>query len=487
MSDSTIPGETELLVVGGGPGGYTCALRAAQLGLDVTLVECDAIGGTCLNHGCIPSKALLSATRPVQRVAEGERMGIYADPYVDLAELVGWKDGVVTDLTDGVRSLCRSAGVTLVEGIATLEGPDVASVDTSDATGRIAFDRAVVATGSRPVSIPGFDPADDPVLDARAAMAIESVPPRLVVVGAGYVGLEFATVFARLGVDVTLLEALDDALPAFPDHLVEPVVEGLTDLGVEFQFGRAAREWSRANDGVAVVADDDDSEIHRYLCDRVLVAVGREPVGDTCGLSNVGIDLDESGAVPVDGHCRTEVETVFAVGDATGEPLLAHAASAEGVTAAGTVATELEGTATNEVIPAMTERVVPAVVFTDPEVASVGLSEDAAREAGHDPTVGRFPLSASGRAKAAGDARGFVELIADADGRLVGGHTVGIAAAELAGELALAVREGMSLEAVATTVHAHPTYSEAVMEAAEHALGRAIHRSNRQVNGGDAD
>ena len=458
---------TEVLVVGGGPAGYTAAIRAAQHDLDVTLVERADYGGTCLNHGCIPSKALVSATDLAHRAGSADELGIEADPSVDLERMVAWKDGVVDQLTGGVEKLCKGNGVTLLEGTATFAEPGVVRV-AGDGDGEgaetHAYDHAVIATGSRPVELDGFSFADDPVLDSRAALSLTEIPDRLAIVGAGYIGMELAGVFAKLGSEVTVLEALGQVLPGYEQDLARPVRKRATSLGVTIELETAASGWEETDDGIRVTHDGE-----AVAADAVLVAVGREPVTDELGLEAIDLGTDESGAIPTDEVGRTDRESVFAVGDVAGEPMLAHAGMAEGELASATIAGET---------PAVPQ-VVPAVVFTDPEVATAGFTASEAEDAGYDPVVGEFPFRASGRALTADETDGFVRVVADESGYLLGAEVVGPEASELVAELTLALELGATLEDVATTVHAHPTLAEATMEAAENALGQAIHTLNR--------
>lgn len=455
---------TDLLVIGGGPAGYTAAIRGAQRGLDVTLVADGELGGTCLNHGCIPSKALLSATEKVHDVETAAEMGIYVEPYVDIDEMVGWKDGIVARLTSGVEQRCRASGVELVDGFARFEDEGTVLVDGTE----IAFSNAIVATGSRAISLPNFDTDDEPIMDARAALAVDRVPPRLLVVGAGYIGMELSTVFARLGSDVTVVEMLDEPLPQYDEELTRPVAAAARELGIDFNFGEAGSGWRRGDNGIMVTTETDAGETVEYETDRVLVAIGREPVTDGLNLADAGVETDDRGFVETDDCGQTNVDSIYAIGDVAGEPLLAHKGSHEGIVAAAVVAGE----------DPPSGRVVPEVVFTDPEIATVGLDPETAAQRDLDPIVGRFPFSASGRALTTGEAAGFVRLVASADGTVVGGQIVGPEASELVAEIGLAIDMGVSLHELAATIHAHPTLSEATMEAAEQALGRAIHTSN---------
>ncbi|UHQ95230.1 dihydrolipoyl dehydrogenase [Haloterrigena alkaliphila] len=464
---------TDVLVIGGGPGGYTAAIRSAQRDRDVTLVERDGVGGTCLNHGCIPSKALLTASNLVTELESASQMGIYAEPFVDVGEMVEWKDDVVERLTGGVESLCEANGVTVREGTARFAGDHAVEIVSEDGTvDELEFETAIVATGSRPMSVPGFSFDDDPILNSREALALEAAPRSLAVVGAGYIGMELSTVFAKLGTDVTVVEMEGDILPGYESDLSRPVQKRAESLGVDFQFGQVATEWSRADDGSVILqTEDTDGNEQETVAEQVLVAIGRQPVTETLNLEPIGIEPDESGFLETDDQMRTTRDHVFAVGDVAGEPMLAHKAAAEGLVAAEVVS---GGDAE------LNEAAIPTAVFTDPEIATVGLTEAEARAVGHSPVVGEFPFDASGRALTLSETEGFVRVVAEEDaGRLLGAQIVGPDASELIGELGLAVETGLTLENVAGTVHMHPTLSEAVMEACENALDQAIHTLNR--------
>lgn len=466
--------ETDVLVIGAGPGGYVAAIRAAQHSLDVTLVEKDAYGGVCLNHGCIPSKAYISATDLAYEARGASTMGIFADPTIDMAKMQEWKSNVTNRLTGAVEKLCKANGVTLVEGVASFVDENEVQVTSEGENSRqssITFDRCIISTGSRPIQIPGFDFADSKVWSSRDALAAESIPDRLVVVGAGYIGMELSTVFAKLGAEVDVVEMLDDALPAYEDDITRVVRKRASELDIDFHFGEGATEWRHTDDGIEVVTEATDEKESIYAADRVLVAVGRQPVTDTLGLKNTGVELNEQGFIETDRHGRTSVEHVFAVGDVAGEPMLAHKASNEGVVAA---------TALSEKPLSSSTRSIPAAVFTDPEIGTVGLTEHEAEQEGYDPVVGKFPFRASGRALTASETAGFARLVADGEsGAILGAQIVGSEASELVAEVALAIEMEATLEDVATTVHTHPTLSEAVMEAAENAQGHAIHTLNR--------
>jgi dihydrolipoamide dehydrogenase len=473
---------TDVVVIGAGPAGYVAAIRAGQLDLDVTLVEKDAYGGTCLNYGCIPSKAMITASDLAHDAGDAEDMGIYADPAVDMQGMVGWKDEVVDQLTGGVEKLCKANGVNLMEGRAEFSDENtvrVAHGGEGQGSESVEFEHAILATGSRPIQIPGFDYADEPVLDSRQALALDSVPDRLVVIGAGYIGMELSTVFAKLGAEVTVVEMLEDVLPGYEDDVARVVRERARELGIDFYFERTASGWEPSGDGIRVLTEPAeeateaaaDGGTSAFEADNVLVAVGREPVSDTLNLEAASIETDDRGFVPTDDRARTNVEHVFAVGDLAGEPMLAHKGSAEGTVAAEVAAGE----------PAAIDyQAIPAAVFTDPEIGTVGLTEDEAREEGFEPAIGEFPFRASGRALTTGESEGFVRIVADEPtGFVLGAQIVGPEASELIAEVGLAIEMGATLEDLAATVHTHPTLAEAVMEAAENAMGEAIHTLNR--------
>jgi len=465
-----ITSSTDVLVIGGGPGGYVAAIRAGQLNLDVTLVEMDAYGGSCLNRGCIPSKAMISATDVAHHASEAEAMGVYADPAVDLQGMVTWKDRLVTRLTKGVESLLERSGATLIPGRAEFASPGKARIVASgegQGAESIEFDHAIVATGSRPIEVPGFEFDGDRILSSKHALSLESVPDSMVVVGGGYIGMELATVYAKLGCDVTIVEMLDDALPSYEADLTAVVVDRAEKLGIEFHFGERALEYETFDGGLTVRTENDEGAVSEFDAEHCLVAVGREPVTDTLNLEVTEVETDDSGFIETDAQARTSQENVFAVGDVAGEPMLAHTAFVEGEVAAETIAGEPA---------ALDHQAVPAAVFTDPEIGTVGMTESEAEEAGFDPVTGQMPMRASGRALSLDEREGFVRVVADAEsGFILGAQIVGPDASELVAELALAIEMGATLEDVAATIHIHPTLSEAVHEAVKGARGQSIH------------
>jgi dihydrolipoamide dehydrogenase len=444
-----------LAVVGGGPGGYSAAIRAAQLGQRVVLVERGAIGGVCLNQGCIPSKALLSAARVAAGARDAATMGIDASVTVDLPRLQAWKRGVVSKLAGGVRTLLDRWRVRVVPGTARLAGERRLAVDTGDDVVYFEFDSAILATGSRATASAALTP--------EQALELEETPARLVVVGGGYIGVELATAFARLGSSVTLLSSGAALLPELDEPLlVRAVATGLRRLGVDVQLGVTIEGVER---GCVTRADGGAAVSH--VADVVVDASGRLPNTDDLGLSLAGVRRPADGAIRVDQQQRTSAHHIFAVGDITPGPMLAHRAIAEGRVAAE-VAAGLRS--------AMGPAVLPLAFFTEPEVMSAGLPDAVARRQGLDVQSARFPLAASGRALTLGETDGFVQVVAErGTGRILGVHAAGHGATDLAGEAALAIEMTATLEDLALTLHPHPTIAESFVEAADLALDRPRH------------
>lgn len=456
----------KLLVIGGGPGGYVCAVRAGQSGLDTVLIEKSQLGGTCLNVGCIPSKALIHAAEEFHRATSlssaGGRLGISAGPpSLDFAATQSWKNGIVRRLTGGVSGLLKGAGVKVIEGSARFR--DGKTVLVSSITGEqlVRAEAIVIATGSAPVTLPDL-PFGGAVITSTEALALPAVPERLVVVGAGYIGLEIGTAYAKLGAQVTIVEAEDRILPQYDSDLTRPVASRLKALGVEVLLGATARRMVAD----ALLVDTESGGERRLAADKVLVSVGRRPRTDSCGLEELALDMDGR-AVRVDDHCRTAMRGVYAIGDVVGEPMLAHRAMAQGEMVAEIIAGERR---------AWDKRCIPAICFTDPEIVTAGVSPTAARAAGIEARSGTFPFRANGRAMTTGRDDGWVRILARADNDLViGVEAVGEGVAELASEFALALEMGATLEDLANTIHPHPSRSEAVQEAAFKALGRGLH------------
>ncbi|RQG94886.1 dihydrolipoyl dehydrogenase [Natrarchaeobius chitinivorans] len=464
--------ETELAIIGAGPAGYVAAIRAGQLGMDVTLVERDGFGGTCLNHGCIPSKALIHAADVAESARTADDIGIYTDVDVNFDEIQRWKDRIVRRLTKGVEKLCTSNGVNLLEGEATFAGSDAVVVRNRDGDRtRVSFDDAIVATGSRPIEIPGLEYDGESILDSKAVLGMEELPEDLVVIGAGYIGMELSMALAKLGVSVTVVEELDGILPTYDDDLVRPVESQAAELGIEFEFGKRAVDGTIDDDGSVTLQlsapDEPAAEPESVTSEKVLVAVGREPVTDSLELENAGVSVDSRGFIETTDGFRTEQENVYAVGDVAGEPLLAHAGSEEGKLVA-------ESIAGSE--PVQSIETIPAAVFTDPEIATVGLSESEAADRGYDPVVGSYSFRVNGRALTADSANGAITIVADeSTGRILGGQIVGDTASELIAEVGLAVANELTVADLVNTVHSHPTLSEGIVEAALDTEGAGIH------------
>jgi dihydrolipoamide dehydrogenase len=460
----------DAVVIGAGPGGYVAAIRLAQLGRRTALVEKGALGGVCLNWGCIPSKALIAAANLVEDVRGAAERGVLAEqPRVDLAKLRAFKDSVVKKLVGGVGQLEKGNGVEVIRGTARFVGPTAIAVEGPEGERRVEAAAFIVATGSRPVEIPGF-PFGPDVWSAKQAVDLPELPGRLVVVGGGVIGLELGTVYAKLGSKVTFLEALPQILTGLDPEAVRLVQKGLRQREATVHVGAKALGFEKRGAGYLVRAELDGKETS-IEADRILVAVGMRPNSERLGLEEVGVKLSPRGFVEVDAQCRTSVPSIFAIGDLVGPPLLAHKASKEGEVAA-------EAIAGHKTVRDWVA--IPAAVFTDPEVAAVGLSEEQARAAGHEVVTGKFAFAALGRAIAMDHTEGFVKVVGDKASKLLLGVTIcGPEASDLIAEATLALEMGAYLEDVALTVHAHPTLPEAFMEACKAALGEAIHALNR--------
>ncbi len=456
--------DADVLVLGAGPGGYTAAFRAADLGRRVVLVEPhENLGGVCLNVGCIPSKALLHAGRVIEEAAEFAARGIdFGRPDIDRARLLGWKEEVVGRLTGGLAELARRRKVDVVRGRGRFVGPREVEVEAGDGSRRsLTFDQAIVAVGSRPAAVPGL-PDDPRVWDSTDALKLDpgfEPDGRLLVVGGGIIGLEMATVYAALGYRVTVVELLPQLLTGVDRDLVRPLERRLADRLEGILTSTRVSGVKAQKNGLRVALEDNDGETRSRFFDRVLAAVGRLPNGDRFGAETAGVGIDERGFVPVDDQQRTNVPHIFAIGDLVPGPMLAHKAAHEGKVAAEAAAGEKSG---------FEARVVPSVAYTDPEVAWVGLTETEARKTGVACDKALFPWSASGRALTLGRAEGLTRLLFDpASGRVVGAGMVGVNAGDLIAEAALAIEMNAEAADLALTVHPHPTLSETVGFAAE--------------------
>jgi dihydrolipoamide dehydrogenase len=458
----------KLLVIGAGPGGYVCAIRAGQLGIDTVIVEAIKPGGTCLNVGCIPSKALIHAADEYGKLAAAASganpFGLSAQkPALDLGQCVAWKDGIVGRLTSGVSGLLKKAKVKSIAGRARFRDGKTVEVETETGVQVVRAEVVVIATGSVPVELASV-PFGKSVISSTEALALTELPKRLVVVGAGYIGLELGTAFAKLGSDVTVVEALPRILAQYDTDLTRPVAARLEALGVKLLTGAKARRLS--SDGKALSVEAADGKEQRIAADKILVTVGRKPAMDGWGLEELELDRDD-GALRIDDQCRTSMRGIHAIGDVTGEPMLAHRAMAQGEMVAEIVAGQRRS---------WDQRCIPAVCFTDPEIVVAGLGPEEARARGREIRIGQFPFTANGRAMTLAAEDGFVRIVARADNNVVLGiQAVGTGVSELSAAFALAIEMGARLEDIAGTIHVHPTESEAFPEAALKALGRALH------------
>lgn len=458
--------EADTIVIGAGPGGYVAAIRAAQLGQKVIVIEKEHVGGVCLNVGCIPSKALISASHRFEQAKHSDDYGIKADHVsLDFLKLQEWKGTVVSRLTGGVRSLLKAHDIELVEGEALFVEPDVVRVNHGYESSRYKFNHCIIATGSSPIEIPGFKWSDR-VLSSTGALALKEVPQKMVVIGGGYIGIELSSAYAGFGTEVVVLEGTPSILPAFDKRLIAPVKKKLKAKGVTVFTEALARGVEETPAGVKVTAEI-KGETRIFDADYVMVTVGRRPNTRDLGLDMAGVETTERGLIKVDKQGKTTSEKIYAIGDIVPGLALAHKASYE-----GKVAAEAIGGESSEV----DYRAMPAVVFSDPEIATVGLSEEEAKKQGYEVKSGQFPFAANGRALSLGETDGFLKIVTRAsDGLILGAQIVGTNASDMIAEFGLAIESGMTAEDVALTIHAHPTLGEMAMEAADVVLGKPIH------------
>ncbi|MEJ9280414.1 dihydrolipoyl dehydrogenase [Ureibacillus thermosphaericus] len=460
------PIEIDTLVVGAGPGGYVAAIRAAQTGQKVTVVEKNEVGGVCLNVGCIPSKALISVAHRYEQAKHSDDMGVItSDVKLDFEKVQAFKDSVVKKLTGGVAGLLKGNKIDVVKGEAYFVDANTVRVVNGDQAQTYKFKNAIIATGSRPVEIPTFKYSDR-VINSTGALNLKELPKKLVVIGGGYIGTELGTAYANFGTEVTILEGASDILAGFEKQMTQIVKKGLKKKGVTIEVNALAKGVEETKDGV-IVTYEVNGEEKKVEADYVLVTVGRRPNTDELGLEQIGIEFGERGLIKVDKQCRTNIPNIYAIGDIVPGPQLAHKASYEGKVAAEAIAGH------KSVVDYLA---IPAVCFTDPEIASVGYSEEQAKAEGIEVTVAKFPFAANGRALALNQTEGFVKLVArKEDGLIIGGQIVGAGASDMISEISLAIEGGMTAEDIALTIHPHPTLGEITMETAEVLLGNPIH------------
>ena len=469
----------QVLVIGAGPGGYVAGIRSAQLGLDTIVVEGDKAGGTCLIRGCIPSKAIIHAAERFeslrQHSADGGHMGlsVKGEAEVDMVGLVSWKDSIVDRLNKGVEGLLKAAGADLIKGWASFDGPKSCTIDTGAGSVKIEAENVIIATGSSHIDLP-FMPCDEEfVISSTGALDLESLPKSVAIVGGGYIGLELGCALAKLGSKITVVEGMSSVLAIMDKEIRRPLEIWLKKHKVTVHTDSLARGVEIKGRGASKKAEltfEKDGTEHKVKVDKVLVTVGRKPNTKGWGLENTGIRMDGSGRfIRTDRQCRTSIPGVYAIGDVSGEPMLAHKASAEGEMVAEIIAGHKRE---------FDKIAIPAIVFTEPEIVSVGLTPDEAKERGEEVIVGKFPLAANGRALSleAEKTGGFIRVTArESDHVILGVQAVGSHVAELHSEFVLALEMGALLEDVAGTVHAHPTMSEAFHESVLKTLGHAIH------------
>ncbi len=485
MAANSTEGAYDVTILGGGPGGYVAAIRAAQLGFKTALVEGHKLGGECLNYGCIPSKALISAGHTVDKIKHGEKMGIHVEGLsVDLGKLVDWKSSIVKTLTGGVGQLLKANGVQVFQGRGEFSGLSAdgrlkkiqvnTAIDSYDGTARsggtgtqnLESGKVVIATGSSTIEIPSFKFNGKTILGSREALDVRKIPKKLVVIGGGFIGLEIGTFFSKLGTEVTVVEATSQLLPGTDRECVDVVQKKLLKKGVKILTQTKASKYEETASGVKVFCESQTGTV-TLECDWVLVTVGRKSRTQNLGLEKISLATNSKGLFDVNSKLETSAPGVFAIGDVVGGPMLAHKASFEGMTAMESL---------KDPSRSMDIRALPWAIFVDPEISTVGHTEESARAAGWDPVIGKCPFAANGRALTTGESEGFVKIIADRKtDRILGAHMVGPDVSNLIAEVALAIELGATAQDLSRTVHAHPTLPETLLEAAESVHGMAVH------------
>jgi dihydrolipoyl dehydrogenase len=459
--------QTEALVIGAGPGGYVAAIRLAQLGKKTILVDRDKLGGECLNYGCIPSKALIHAANLYENISKSNSIGIaVADASINVEKLQEWKSAVVSKLRNGIAVLCKGNGIEVILGEASFETANSVVVKTSEGTEMVQSDNIIVATGSKPVELPGFKFDGQRIISSKEALELPRIPEHLIIVGGGAIGLEIGILYAKFGSKLTVIELTDQLMPGTDADLVQIVSRTLRRLGAKVLLKSKVLENEDSDKGIKIKVETPNGQ-ESYEADVVLVSVGRKPRLDGLAIEKAGVEVSEKGFIKVDKRLRTNIPTIFAIGDVVGPPFLAHKASREGIVAAEVIAGQSSE---------LDYRALPSAIFTSPEVATVGLCEAQLQKEGRAIRVGKFPLAALGRALTNDDTEGFVKVIADAEtDEVLGVEIVGGGASDLISEATLAIEMGATSEDFALTIHPHPTLPEGIMEAAEAVKGRAIH------------
>ena len=467
--------ETQLVVIGAGPGGYTAALRAAELGIKCMLVESmPKPGGTCLHVGCIPSKALLHAAEVIGEAKAAETFGLtFGKPKIEIDKLRSWKESILDKLAGGIAGKCKSAGIEIIRGNALFKDNRSVRVEADgESAVRIKFKQCIIATGSRPIMPKMFDIGSPRVMDSTSALAISEVPKSLLIVGGGYIGLEMGTVYAALGSEVTVVEMMDGLLPGVDRDLVRPLQQHLQTAFKNIYLSTKVTKIEDTGKGIKANLEGKDVPAEMTF-DRILVSVGRRPNSDNLGLDVCGVKTDEHGFIIIDDECRTSEKRIYAIGDVSGQPMLAHRAIRQGMVAAEVIAGKKS---------VYDNRCIPAVVFTQPEIAYVGLTDNDAKAKGIEVGTAKMPWSANGRAHTLAEPTGQTKVLYDpASGLVLGIGLVGPRAGELVSEAAVAIEMGAVLEDLAVSIHTHPTLSETIMESAQSALSRIERQAKREA------
>ena len=468
-----LPEATELAIIGAGPGGYVAAIRAAQLGKEVTVISKDELpGGVCLLRGCIPSKALIEASKLYEKIPSLETMGIFVEnPRIEVEKLQVWKEQVVQKMGKGVLQLFKQNGIKFIVGEAVFQNNKTLEIRTAEGNQTLQFENCIIATGSRPRPIPNFEFDGERILSSKGALSLKEAPANFLVIGGGYIGLELGGVYARIGSKVTVVEATDQLLPGLDPDLLRPLKKKLKALNVDVHLQTLATGCKVNQSGITVTLKDTEGQEREETYDRALVSVGRMPNTKGFGLENTGVQLDDHGFIQINDRCQTASPAIYAIGDVVGGMMLAHKASREGKIAAANIAGQVDAF----------DNQVPAIVFTEPEISYVGLSEPDAKKQGIEVDTGMFPFAALGRAQTMNQTDGFVKVVAEkGTGRVLGVQMVGPHVSDLIAEATLGIEMGATIEDFSLTIHSHPTLPEALEEAMEAVTGMSVHRYQRR-------